>query len=292
MKKQDVENIGTVAGADQSVPVEPASSQINRYNITSPRGFSVYNDEGSALYRGEVERVASQLRAELFGEEFRAPETTAAPEAQAKPKRAKEKSKAYDGKRVFFLVLSLIVSLAVIAMAVIGVIESASLDVAKEYTSIFNADGTYVTIFDPCKGLLELFGAKGLEPVYEFDFGTDTLGKIITYAFPICQCVYLFGAVLVLIHSIVGLAKKKKGGVYTHKPMFGLISILMFVFAIVTTISGVMASGLGFENILTFLQPGGGFSAGYGLYVMLGAPIITFVCSTCSFRRAKKTVEA
>ena len=284
--------------ADEKVPVRPAENQYNRYNMTLPQSFSVYNDEGSVVYRGEVEQMANILRAELFGIEPSEAVAPAKAEPERKPAEKTEKKKrksvrAYTKKRGFFLVLPIILAIVVLAVAVCGVFDVSF----GEYISIYNYSYVVKTDFpmiDPVISFLnQTFGVDtGSLPAefgkyFTFD-GTDFLSSFAGYALPLAIVLYLLFALIMLIVAIVGLAgKKREDGTYA-KARLGFLSIIMLLCALITAVCGLYASGTAVEDLLGFVIGKNDFAAGYGLFAMIAIPIVTFICTCLAYGREKK----
>lgn len=281
--------------ADEKVPVRPAENQYNRYNMTLPQSFSVYNDEGSVVYRGEVEQMANLLRAELFGIE---PSEVAAPvkEEKAETEKKKKKVRSYTKKRGFFLVLPVILAVVVLAVAVCGLFDTP----ITEYISIYNH--TYVVktdfpLLDPVISFIgETFGVDtgALPTAFGESFvsgGEDFGAQLVKYALPVAIVVYLVFALIMLIVAIVGLAgKKREDGTY-NKARLGFLSIIMFLCSLIIAVCGLSASGTEISALLEVLSGKNDFGIGYAMYVLIAVPVITFICTCLAYGKDKKNEE-
>lgn len=283
MKKQ---NNNTVSN---DVPVSSVDTQYD-YNVTSLKSFSIYNTEGGALYRGEVEAIAKQLRAEIFGVEtnvsYDVPETQEQPVEEVKSKK-ESKVKAYDKKRAFFFVLTMLFSLAIIAVAVISLF----INDIDAYISIYNYKESVIVMLDPIFSFLSsTFGITidGMPMLIQESFtaGTDIASVIASYALPIATVIYLVCTLAIFIASIVGMAKGKKDGYY-KKVKLGFASIVCILCALIMGVSMMIVGGVSFDNILDFVIGNSELSVGYGWYGLVGLPVLTIICSLLTYRRAK-----
>lgn len=283
-------------------------NDTGRYGVSPTRSFSVYNDEGSVLYRGEVETIASQLRAELFGiresDEQNDYDTGVSAKSSKKVianREVKQKEKASKGvakkvyvkKRAFFLVLTAILSLVILAVAVVGIFDLTVSDTAiNEYISIYNyktSENVAIDMLDPVLGFIQsTFKLDlGMESDFTANFtvGEETKDVIANYALPIALVVYVIFYLATFIASIAGACGKKGANGY-KKVKLGFVSIIAFLCSLIVIVAGMMMAGLSFDGILDFIMGKGNFSIGYGLYAMVAVPIITFICSCCSYKKA------
>lgn len=279
MKKQ---NQNTVSN---DVPVSSVDTQYD-YNVTSLKSFSIYNTEGGALYRGEVESIAKQLRAEIFGVETNACYEVPV-EQPVEEVKSKKGSKVYDKKRVFFFVLTMLFSLAIIAVAVISIF----INDIDAYISIYNYKESVIVMLDPIFSFLSsTFGItiSGMPMLISESFtaGTDIASVIASYALPIATVLYLVCTLAIFIASIVGMAKGKKDGYY-KKVKLGFASIVCILCALIMGVSMMIVGGVSFDSILDFVMGQGELSVGYGWYGLVGLPVLTIICSLLTYRRAK-----
>lgn len=280
---------------DNGVPVSPSENQYNKYNMTLPQSFSVYNDEGSVIYRGEVEQIANRLRAEIFGEEKPVKPDVPQPEQPEKEeKEKKEKAKnVCVKKRPFFFALSLILMAVVIAAAVTGFFE---ISFAK-YVSIYNYK--FVTehnfaMLDPALSFVSTKFNVDLGSIHAEFFKVFTvssgefLPQFVGYALPISIALYVLFALAAFIVSIAGLAgKRREDGTYA-KAKLGFLSIAMFILALIAAVSGLYVSGGTIKDIVGFILGKADFSAGYVLYGMVIVPVIMFICTCLTYKKEKR----
>lgn len=66
MAKGVVKQDNIVERKESAVPVEPSVRQFNVYGITPPSEFALYGTGSKALYDLEIQRVANELRQEVF----------------------------------------------------------------------------------------------------------------------------------------------------------------------------------------------------------------------------------
>ncbi len=284
--------------AESGVPVRPAENQYNRYNMTLPRSFSVYNDEGSVLYRGEVEKIANKLRAEIFGEERPTIKEEPVIEEVEKGKKAKREKRAKVEKvcvkkRAFFFIVPLILALAVLAIAITGFFDVSN----AKYLSIYNYK--YVTersfaMLDPVLSFVSVkFGAElgsiNAEFFKVFTMSTgDFLSAFVGYALPISIALYAIFAIVTLIVSIVGLVGKKRADGTYARAKLGFLSIVMFICSLIAAISGLYVSGGKIKDFVGFIGGTADFSAGYMLYAMIAVPVVTFICTCLAYKKEKR----
>lgn len=292
-----VKKTGNGTGTDGKVPVRLSENQYNRYNMTLPQSFSVYNDEGSVIYRGEVEQMANRLRAELFGIEPTEAPSYDFPETAEKPQKVQKPSRinAYTKKRTLFLVIPIILVVAILFFAVCGLFAVPF----KSVISIYNYNYVVETNFpmtDPFISFLsEKFGIETGSIPAEFGkcfelFGEDFLSSFAGYIVPVAIALYIVFALIMLIAAIAGVAgKKREDGTYA-KARLGFLSIIMFLCSLIVLVGGLAISGTQASEIGGFFTGSGDFTAGYGLYLMIIVPVITFIC-TCVAYGKDKTAE-
>lgn len=269
----------------ENVPVKSSETQYNRYNMTLPQSFSVYNDEGSIIYRGEVEQIAQQLRAEIlgFGQGVKA-EPVVEPVAPAK---------GYTKKRGFFLVLPLILVALVIAVAVVGLFKTSF----NGYIALYGYEYAVqkdIVLLDPVFSFLKQafkidLGSMPVEfalvskPVTE----GNVVGAVAKYALPISIVLYVLFALIALITSIAGLAgKRREDGTY-RKARLGFISIVMFLCALIIGCGGILLTGGKIGDVVPFITGKGMLYAGYVYYAILAIPVVTFICTCCAYGKGK-----
>lgn len=262
-----------------NVPIEPVESQFNRYNMTLPQSFSVYNNEGNVLYRGEVEQVANQLRAELFGIE---------PPVVEKPIVL-----GYTKKRSFFLIVPLILTALILAVAIVGLFKTS----INGYVALYGYEYAVtkdVVLLDPLFSFLQSQFKLDLGN-FPAEFATlakpvedgNVMGAIAKYALPVSIVLYVVFALIALITAIVGLAGRKQPNGTYKRAKFGFLSIVMFVCALLMAVAGVYATGGKIGDVANFITRANPLFAGIGYYAFLAIPVILFVCTCLAYGKTK-----
>ena len=288
----------------ESVPVKPVETQYNRYNMTLPRSFSIYNEEGSVIYRGEVESVATSLKREVFeqtSENEKKEEPVVVEEETSKKKEKKSQKKeektyekiagTYDKKRAFFLVVPMILFAVILAAAILGAFDTKALAYVSGSKHVWAVD-THFGLLDPAIGFLTNTFDKltVLEPATSFfktfDVQSTTAFAVQGYVLVATTVIYMVFALIGLISSICGLASKRKENGAYKKTKLGFLSIVMFVCAIGILLCTALCAGVNIKDILTCFT-GDGFTFGYGAYALIGIPVLTFICTLFSFRKVK-----
>lgn len=271
----------TVKPINAQLPVEPTVEQYNRYNMLLPESFSIYNDEGSIIYRGDVEKAANQLRAEVFG---------VGPVEEVVEQPKVKAAKRYDKKRGFFLFLPMLLALIALAAAVLGVLNIESI---KEYITIYNYKEAGITMLDPACGFIEslIDGLDmGVPTVFADTFvvGDELLDTIAYYAMTIASVLYVIFALIMVIVAIAGLAGKKNEEGFYRKAKLGFLSIVMLLCSLIIAVGGVILATGDIGGIVDFIIGNGDFTAGYVLYGIIAIPVVTFICTCCAYRRYKE----
>ena len=272
----------------ENVPVKPSETQYNRYNMTLPQSFSIYNNEGSVIYRGEVEQVANQLRAELLGYgQGVQEEPVVEPVAPVV---------GYTKKRSFFLVLPLIFAALVIALAVVSLFKTSF----NGYIALYGygyAVQRDIVLLDPVFSFLKTTFKMDLASL-PTDFAIaskvveegNVFGAIAKYALPVAIVLYVVFALITLITSIVGLASgRREDGTY-RKARLGFLSIVMFLCAVIIGLAGVVAVNGKIDTIVKFIVRDGILYAGYAYYALLAIPVLTFVCTCLAYGKNKNEI--
>lgn len=282
--------------AAETVPVKPDETQYNRYNMALPRSFSIYNEEGSVIYRGEVENVVSQLKREVFGKPYEKQEEEKpvveekVEDKPAKKEKSKKEVKVYDKKRSFFLIVPMVLFAVVLAAAVLGAFDTKALAYVAGSKHVW-AGETYFGLLDPALGFLQNSFAplNFLAPATTFFNTFDMLGttafKAEGYVLVATTLIYMIFALEGLIVAICGLAGKKKEIGY-RKAKLGFLSIVMFVCAIGMLLCTGLVAGVEIKDFATCFT-GEGFTFGYAAYALLAIPVLTFLCSCAAYRRVK-----
>lgn len=276
----------TVKPNDANIAIEPNADQYNRYNITLPKSFSVYNDEGSIIYRGDVEKTANQLRAEIFG----IGPVDEVEEVCEQPKEKKKvKTKLYDKKRGFFLFVPFILTLVVLAAVVVGVFNVKGIN---EYVSMYEYKETGIAILDPVfsflKDKIDGFNLNVPTEFSVFETGKEFADVFCSYALIIGIVLYALFTLFAFIVSIAGLTGRKNKDGFYRKAKLGYLSIVAFLCSLLILICGIYVSGGSIAQIVDFVTGKADFSVGYAMYAMVAVPIITLICSCCAYRKYKE----
>lgn len=281
-----------IADSDR-IPVDISETQYSRYNMNLPKSFSAYNDEGSVLYRGEVEHQADILRAEIFGLEPKAP-SAALGEGRS--------SKGCARKRAFFLALAAVVLALALATIVIGAVP---VDSIAEYAAVFNAsDGENAYRYGLDQPVFAMLAELGVDVPLErrgfwfaFSLGEDRLfmPTFVFYALPTASLIYVVFATVALATAIAGLARKRRpDGTYKRARM-GFSCVVMFLCVLIMIAAALGIAEIRVADLGDFFAGKGDLAAGGGLYAMAGASVVAFACACLSFGKkpkAKKSEKA
>ncbi len=311
-----------ITNVDDNVPVKPDGLGNPQRNITEPRGFAMYRNEGNAYLNGSVNRMAASLRAEVFAEEIdelavisgedfgdpkpvqeEAPEQIVLPEAISLEEpvptvQEKKVRKEYDKKRILPLILILLVNILVVRIAVVGLFDAGSFG---QYVSPFVkasvSEKVAVPVLDALFSLLKTYNIDaGIETVLQYQYNADTLSNIAFYATAIASAVMVVFALVNILCALVALVSGKHEGRY-RKVRFGLTAILSFVMVVVLYFGMLIINAEPLDVCALFVvdyiglplayETGSTLFAGYGLYALIFAPILTFICSCCAYRKSK-----
>ena len=155
--------------------------------------------------------------------------------------------------------------------------------------------GIYYSALDPIFGFIKYVGNKlnmdiniGESPLYDamiakVEVGmADTIAQYIILAFPVAMIVYIITALVMFIKCFIGMCGRR------ITKLLPLGSIVMLLCAAITAFGGLayitdVAGKMNYGGIVTVLIGGvtgaGGFTGGYGLLILLGLPLITFILS-------------
>lgn len=156
-------------------------------------------------------------------------------------------------------------------------------------------EGTLYGVTDPIFGFLKFVGNKvnidinlGESPLYDqmiakVEVGmTDSIAPYIIIAFPVALILYLITAFIMMIKAFVGMFGKR------IVKNFGLGSIFMLIFAVLTAFGGLaftteLTASMNYGGIVNILMglitQTGGFTAAYGLLILLVLPVIVLILS-------------
>ncbi len=259
------------------------------------RGFSVYNAEGDTYYKAEVERVATELRAELYP----APKAEFSYEKQpvaTTERKSKPAPKQKSAKRKFPLVLILILNL--IALFVI-VLPTFDLGFTTTFAPFVKAtEGGQRIGVSLLDGILAKFGSMlGLSSQLDYTAHADGLTDIVLLVFVALALIVTVLSLVQVIKSIVALADKKEkkqkhfGGV-----AFWTLAGILFILAAVI----FLKAQFGFGDFCSLLLPeqlgdyglkmvGEGYVlyGGYGLYALIAVQLLTMIFSACVYGKEK-----
>lgn len=166
-------------------------------------------------------------------------------------------------------------------------------EVAEETASTF--DGVAYNLLDPVFGFIKYIGSKfnmtlefGESPLYDsliakVEVGmADTVASYIILGFPVAIILYAIIAIVMMFKAFFGMF----GGKVFKK--FGLGGFLMIICCVIIAFGGLAATlDLGEKMVYTdvvgiligYLQKAGGFTGGYGLYLMLLFPVQVIIYS-------------
>ncbi len=155
--------------------------------------------------------------------------------------------------------------------------------------------GIYYSALDPIFGFVKYVGNKlnmniniGESPLYDamiakVEVGmADTTAQYIILAFPVAMIVYIITALVMFIKCFIGMCGRR------ITKLLPLGSIVMLLCAVITAFGGLayvtdVAGKMNYGGIVTVLIGGitgaGGFTGGYGLLILAGLPLITFILS-------------
>ena len=157
--------------------------------------------------------------------------------------------------------------------------------------------GTYYAISDPVFGWISFIGGKlgidldlGDSPWYDAQISkveagmTDTLAPILIQAFPAALILYVIFALSLFIKTFICWASNDRR-IYRRT---GIECIIMVILALVVALGGYAGTveidgTLDFAGIVNFLLGGvtgvGGFTAGYGMLILIIIPLVAFILS-------------
>ena len=216
-------------------------------------------------------------------------------------------------KRGFFLFLILLLMIVTIAIAVLPLLNMAMIepyasvyklpngkeiegvDPDPEAVSVEKADA-FIGLPDPIIGLVKTFMADfSMDSEYYTHFVEDKLdtaapmAKIALFAVPSAAILIVLCAVIGLLKALVALFSGKKSDGYYKKIGFGFLAILMFLCGLLLAVGGLYFSGVGVNGAVDFLTfKSESIQACYGMYALVGLPILIFLFSCVSYKKIKK----
>lgn len=174
--------------------------------------------------------------------------------------------------------------------------EGEDTEVADDTEATTNTfEGTLYGVTDPIFGFLKFVGNKvnidinlGESPLYDqmiakVEVGmADSIAPYIIIAFPVALILYLITAFIMMIKAFIGIFGKR------IVKNFGLGSIFMIIFAALTAFGGLaftteLTATMNYGGIVNILMglitQTGGFTAAYGLLILLALPVIVLILS-------------
>lgn len=174
--------------------------------------------------------------------------------------------------------------------------EGEDTEVADDTEATTNTfEGTLYGVTDPIFGFLKFVGNKvnidinlGESPLYDqmiakVEVGmADSIAPYIILAFPVALILYLITAFIMMIKAFIGIFGKR------IVKNFGLGSIFMIIFAALTAFGGLaftteLTATMNYGGIVNILMglitQTGGFTAAYGLLILLALPVIVLILS-------------
>ena len=252
-------------------------------------------DTDTHLTNCDVEQVANSRLIQLQNGFYRLkPQQNAVQEPQTTDNDTQTKGKGgkvYVKKRGFFVFVITLLMIAMLAVAVVGTLNIESI---SEYVTVHNSEEK-VGLLDPAIGLINsLLGDEIYPSTYQdvIDNAADVDDiKALLPVYATCAAALLIALCLVIgfIKALVALFSGKKKDGYYKKFKFGFLSLVIFIGTLLFTVSFVCANGGALSDLVSLVKFNGELPAfGYGLYALLGGSLITFICSCCSYKKAKK----
>ena len=256
------------------------------------RGFSVYNSEGDVYYKSEVERMAYELRRELYPESY-----TYSPELPVKEVAVKKEKKAAPMK-AFPLVLILIVNLIVLAVIALGSFEIGAFGatIAVFVKEPISGGAQSVSLLD---GLFGELSGVGMKSVLDYSMHTDATARAMLIVFAVAGAMVTVLSLVQVIVAIAGLATNNRGA--KKRVRFGGVALATLICLLAALIGLVgLKAQIGFGDICSIIlpkalgeyglpRPDEGYTlyGGYGLYVLILVPVLTMILSACVGRKKK-----
>ena len=268
--------------------------------LKASREYSIYNDIGTIRYREEVERTAAELRRDFYNANnprviyvdrpTQVVQTTEAVKSVDSGETKIKGKKICVKKRGIVFFFSILLSIAMIVLVILGLFMSNPSDTLAPYLAMFRKQGVVyssIPVLDPVIGLIAyLFKIEitNLPNSFNTVFMNEP-NSIISIIIAVLVVVYLVIDLIVLIISIVGLFQKKKNNHY-RRLKFGLASILMFVISIAIIILGAVGAGAT-SDLSNYLIGASSKTVGIAMYIMLGLPVILFICTNLTYKKVR-----
>lgn len=197
------------------------------------------------------------------------------------------KAKRHTKKRALLLVVIMILTLAFMVGTVLGVLKVAPV---FDYFNVYGGENGGTGIIDPVVSMiLHLTKGSGDYTFVEY-FGKagEGLSAVPVYSVACAIILYLVCIIVMFVKSVFATFEKRNVCGYYKKRTFGYISIVALLCAVVCVVGGLYVTGGAITDILDFLTPDKlPVGAGYGLYVMLGLPIVTLIMSSFAYGKKK-----
>ena len=197
------------------------------------------------------------------------------------------KGVVYDKKRWFAAFFVTLLSIVLIAAAVIGVL---GVELMAEYVAIFNAKSGYISMTEPATATVNYLFEIGFTTVFQeyFNLAYGIEELIPLYVMAGATLIFVICTVIALIKGLAALfSGKKKDGFY-KKYRFGVLGFIMLLCALLVAVGGWYIEIGNFNDIIGFVNPlGDAFCFGFALYAMILFPILIMICSGAMFRKKK-----
>lgn len=259
----------------QPLVVVPYSTTMRPLDGISADGDGTYFEDiyGNEEQQGVESKKAKRLAARVF-------------ESDVKGIYVKKRPAALIVIAVFAFIIILAAALGALVPAISG------------YVSILNVtesgETSGISMLDPVISFAQtVFGIDFAEMGLPNEFvgyinmeSEDILVTIASIALPVAILIYVILALSALIAAIIGLICKARETKGFAKIKLGVVSIIMFVCALLTVVGGFALTGGKLAEIMSFIS-GGTVTIGYGIYAMIVVPIIIFICSCCGYKKNK-----
>ena len=205
------------------------------------------------------------------------------------PEKAIEEPKGvvYDKKRWFSAFFVTLLSVVLIAAAVIGILGT---ELMAEYVAIFNAEGGYISMTEPATATVNYLFEIGFTTVFQeyFNVAYGIEEMIPLYVMAAVTVIYVICTIIAFIKGMAALfSGKNKEGFY-NKYRFGVLGFIMLLCALIIAVGGWYIEVGNFNDIIGLVNPlGEAFCFGYALYAMILFPIIIMICSGTMYRKRK-----
>lgn len=200
-------------------------------------------------------------------------------------------------RRKGFLAIIAIFMLVILAVAALGYIGT----IVPEYVSAFTKPGeeiAHISVTDPVLGALKEFAKMDMISQFHDDFTavmaneteTKITTKIVFYGMPIAIALILLLALIVLIVAIVAIAKRSVSkGYVAKKCKLGFLLLLMFLLSLFVAAAAIIWNGAPFSEAIDFFTGKSlNVYAGYGLFALVGASLLGFICNLLAYKKVRR----